>query len=344
MLKTELLQIGGIESMRDINPNTFKDKSILITGASGIIGTHFIYGLVYIYDELKIPLKIYAVVNRGIPDHLTSLMEKKYISFYSGDLTNDLFLSSLPKADYIIHAATYGQPGKFMEFPEITIKLNTTVTLFLLENNLYKDGRFLFLSTSEVYSGLPNPPYLEDQIGTTSPNHSRACYIEAKRCGEAIINIFRQKGVPAVSARLSLAYGPGTRNDDRRVLNNFIEKALINKEIKLMDSGSAKRTYCFVSDAVNMMWKIFFDGKECVYNIGGISSVTILQLARIIGELTNVPVSTPEIKNLTVSGAPEDVRLDLTRFVKEFGEPVFCEIKKGLIKTIEWQSSMYLKN
>ena len=271
-------------------------------------------------------------------------MEKKHVTFYSGDLTDNIFLDSLPKADYIIHAATYGQPGKFMEFPEVTIKLNTTVTLSLLEKNLEKDGRFLFLSTSEVYSGLPTSPYSEDQIGNTLPNHSRACYIEAKRCGEAIINIYRQKGVAAVSARLSLAYGPGTRNDDRRVLNNFIEKALINKEIKLMDAGLAKRTYCFVSDAVNMMWKIFFEGKECVYNVGGVSSVTILELAQIIGELTNVPVIAPEIKNLAVSGAPEDVRLDLTRFVKEFGEPVFCEMKKGLIKTIEWQSSMYLKN
>lgn len=344
MLKTELLNIGGKESLKDINPNNFKNKSILITGASGIVGTHFIYGLQYIYDELKIPLKIYAVVNRGIPDHLTSLKEKKYINFYSGDLTDELFLTSLPKADYIIHAATYGQPGKFMEFPEVTIKLNTTVTLFLLENILNKDGRLLFLSTSEVYSGLPTSPFSEEQIGNTSPNHSRACYIEAKRCGEAIINIFRQKGIKAVSARLSLAYGPGTRNDDRRVLNNFIEKALINKEIKLMDAGLAKRTYCFVSDAVNMMWKVFFEGRECVYNIGGKSSVTILQLANIIGELTNVRVIAPEIEDVAVSGAPDDVRLDLTRFIKEFGEPDFCDIKKGLIKTIEWQSSMYLKN
>jgi UDP-glucuronate decarboxylase len=344
MLKIELLQVGGKESLKAINLTNFKNKSILITGASGIVGTHFIYGLQYIHDEIKIPIKVYAVVNRGIPDHLASLKDKKYVSFYSGDLTDELFLASLPKADYIIHAATYGQPGKFMEFPEITIKLNTTVTLFLLENNLEKDGRFLFLSTSEVYSGLPTPPFSEDQIGTTSPSHSRACYIEAKRCGEAIVNIFRQKGVTAVSARLSLAYGPGTRSDDRRVLNNFIEKALINKEIKLMDAGSAKRTYCYVSDAVNMMWKIFFDGKECVYNIGGISTVTILQLARIIGELTNIPVIAPEMKKTAVSGAPDDVRLDLSRFINEFGEPEYYEIKQGLIKTIEWQSSMYLKN
>jgi nucleoside-diphosphate-sugar epimerase len=342
MLRTELLQEGGKDSLKNIKVDLFNKKTILITGASGIVGTHFVYSLKYLKEALEIDLNIIAIVNRGIPEHFNPLLDKNYITFYCGDLTNESFLNSLPEADYIIHAATYGQPGKFMEFPEITIKLNTTVTMFLLEKRLKQNGKFLFISSSEVYSGLPMPPYDEAQIGTTTPNHSRACYIEAKRCGEAITSIFKQKGVSAVSARLSLAYGPGTKSDDRRVLNNFIEKALLNKEIKLMDSGSAKRTYCFVSDAVNMMWMILFDGTQDVYNIGGISSLTIFELATLIGKITNVPVVKPSVISEGVSGAPEDVRLDLSRFNKEFGELNFCDIQKGLEKTIAWQSSMFL--
>jgi UDP-glucuronate decarboxylase len=342
MLKTELLQIGGRDSLRNIDLKLFNNKSILITGASGIIGTHFMYGLQYVKEKCGISLNIIAVVNRGIAEHLTPLANKDYITFFTGDLTNEEFLSSLPKADFIIHAATYGQPGKFMEFPEVTIKLNTTVTMFLFEKILKKNGKFLFISSSEVYSGLSQPPFSENQIGTTSPNHSRACYIEAKRSGEAITNIFRQKGVSAVSARLSLAYGPGTRSDDRRVLNNFIEKALVNKEIKLMDLGIAKRTYCYVSDAVNMMWKILLEGKHEVYNIGGVSTVSIIQLANLVGKITNVSVSVPNDKSEGVSGAPEDVRLDLTRFISEFGNPSFCDIEKGLENTVAWQKTMYL--
>ena len=342
MLRTELLLEGGKDSLKNIKTDIFKKKSILITGASGIVGTHFIYSLKYIKEVLEIDLNIIAIVNRGIPEHFTPLLDKNYITFFSGDLTNESFLNTLPEADFIIHAATYGQPGKFMEFPEITIKLNTTVTMFLLEKRLKENGKFLFISSSEVYSGLPLPPYNEGQIGTTSPNHSRACYIEAKRCGEAITSVFKQKGVSAVSARLSLAYGPGTKSDDRRVLNNFIEKALLSKEINLMDSGSAKRTYCFVSDAVNMMWKILLEGTQDVYNIGGISSVTIFELASLIGKITNVPVIKPNTISEGVSGAPEDVRLDLSRFNAEFGEQNFFDIQKGLERTVAWQISMFL--
>ena len=229
-----------------------------------------------------------------------------------------------------------------MEHPEITIKLNTYVTLTLLEKVLTKNGKFLFISTSEVYSGLLNPPFREEQIGTSSPLHPRACYIEAKRCGETIVNVYRNKGVAATSARLSLAYGPGTRSGDRRVLNNFIEKALIDKEIRLLDKGDAKRTYCYVSDAVNMMWQILLKGKECVYNVGGFSTVTIAELARFVGEISGVNVVFPENGGVGVSGAPEDVRLDLSRITSEFGKRELVNLETGLRSTIEWQQSLYL--
>lgn len=343
MLNINLLQTGGKAALCDIDPELFRDKTILITGASGIVGTHFIYGLHYLQSKLNIPLDVIAVVSRGVAEHLKPLERLTFVTFVSGDLTDPAVMNSLPTADYVIHAATYGQPGKFMAFPEITIKLNTTVTLFLLEKIIRPDGKFLFISSSEVYSGLPFPPYHESQIGTTSPDHSRACYIEAKRCGEAITNIFRQKGIAAVSARLSLAYGPGTRSDDKRVLNNFIEKALVQKEIRMMDAGTSKRTYCFISDAVNMMWHILLNGTKPVYNVGGRSTVSIAQLAEMIGHITNVPVILPEDSAEGLSGAPDDVQLDLSRYVSEFGEPSFCDMGVGLEKTIEWQSSMFLK-
>lgn len=343
MLKTELLETGGIACLANIDVEMFANKKILITGASGIVGTHFLYSLHHAYTTLGVALQVTAIVNRGIPAHFEPLKKKNFITFLCGDLTDDYFLHSVPQADIVIHAATYGQPGKFMEHPEITIKLNTTVTLYLFEKVLRKDGKFLFISTSEVYSGLPNPPYNENQIGTTSPDHTRACYIEAKRCGEAIVNIYRDKGVSAVSARLSLAYGPGTRSDDRRVLNNFIEKALVGKQIKLLDDGVAKRTYCYISDAVNMMWKILLEGKAAVYNIGGISSLSIVELAKLIGELSGVPVVIPKSENKGLSGAPEEVKLDITRYTDEFGNRNFLDIEKGLKYTIDWQSSMYLQ-
>ena len=342
MLRVDLLESGGRNSLIDVPIHQLENKTIMITGASGIIGTHFLYALHSIQREAGLRIRVIAIVNRGIPEHLVSLSNKDSIEFLVGDLAAESFVNSLPKADIIIHAATYGQPGMFLEHPEVTIKLNTYVTLVLFERVLTQNGRFLFVSTSELYSGLSNPPFSEMQIGTSTPNHPRACYIEAKRCGEAIVNVYRKKGYNATSARLSLAYGPGTRPGDRRVLNNFIEKALVEKEIRLLDKGDAKRTYCYVSDAVYMMWRILLEGKECVYNVAGRSTVTIADLAHLVGKISGVNVVFPDKDEDGMPGAPEDVRLDISRFSSEFGMREFIDLEKGLTNTIDWQRSLYL--
>ena len=140
--------------------------------------------------------------------------------------------------------------------------------------------------------------------------HPRACYIEGKRGGETICNAYRSQGVRAVSARLALAYGPGTRKGDKRALNSFIEKALCQRRIELMDAGKAVRTYCYVSDAVELMWQATLCGRQPVYNIGGHSTVTIGELAKLVGQITGASVSFPQ-QSAEVAGAPEEVRLEL---------------------------------
>ena len=174
-----------------------------------------------------------------------------------------------------------------MENQVKTLKINTIGTFNLLEK-LLPEGKFMFISSSEVYSGLSTPPHRENEIGTTNTTHPRSCYIEAKRCGEAICNAYRAMGIQAKSARLSLAYGPGTRPNDMRVINSFIQKALIQGYINLMDQGLAFRTYCYISDAMEIMWNILVKGKEPVYNVGGFSKVTIAELAKLIGAEINL--------------------------------------------------------
>jgi nucleoside-diphosphate-sugar epimerase len=178
-------------------------------------------------------------------------------------------------------------------------------------------------------------------MGSTTPDHPRACYIEAKRCGEAVVNVYRNKSCSATSARLSLAYGPGTRRGDRRVINNFVEKALLQKKITLLDNGEAKRTYCYVSDAVNMMLRILLEGQESVYNVGGVSSVTIADLARLVGKIVGVNVIFPQHGGGGDSCAPEVVRLDIARYTAEFGEREFVGLETGLRNIIEWQKNLY---
>ncbi|MEK7097218.1 MAG: NAD-dependent epimerase/dehydratase family protein, partial [Patescibacteria group bacterium] len=173
-----------------------------------------------------------------------------------------------------------------------------------------------------------------------------SCYIEAKRCGEAICNAYRAKGVQAKSARLSLAYGPGTKQGDLRVLNSFIQKAIQGK-IEMLDYGEAKRTYCYISDAIEIMWKILLFGKEPVYNVGGFSNITIADLARKIGKYLDIPVVFPKISSDKISGAPVDVSLDMSKVKNEFGKTEYVSLDEGLERTIEWQKKLYqihLKN
>jgi len=313
-------------------------KSILITGASGLIGNYFLACL-RVLSRKKKNGKITAVCGGEYPLYLNDLINYPEIEVVVGDLTDYEFRQKLPMTDYIIHAAGYGQPGRFMENPIKTLKLNTETT-FCLFDKLKNNGKFLFLSTSEVYSGLTNPPHKESEIGSTNTTHPRSCYIEAKRCGEAICNAYREKGFQAKSARLSLAYGPGTKPDDLRVINSFIQKAIKGK-IELLDQGEAKRNYCYISDAVEILWNILFFGKEPIYNVGGISSITIADLARKIGKHLDVPVVFPRISSDKISGAPIDVSLDMTKVKNEFGKTEYVSFDEGLMRTIEWQKELY---
>jgi nucleoside-diphosphate-sugar epimerase len=314
-------------------------KSLLLTGASGLLGTYFLASLRELSRQGYAPSSIVAVIHSEPSSALQPFLAFDGVKVLQGDLADLEFVKGLGQFDYIIHAAGYGQPGRFMENQVKTLQLNTATTLALFDN-LASAGHFLFLSTSEVYSGLPIPPYSENQIGTTNTTHARACYIEAKRCGEAICNAYRERGVKANSARLALAYGPGTRPADRRVINAFIERGITQGKITLQDAGEAKRTYCYVADAVEILWHILLRGQAPIYNIGGFSRTTIAELAEKVGQYLNVPVQFPaEAKAL--GGAPEDVYLDMRLVEAEFNKTQYIAFDEGLARTIEWQKALY---
>lgn len=324
--------------LEKVDLSELKEKSILITGASGLLGTYFLTCLKVLSKKKKIG-KITAICNNKYPIYLNDLIDYPEIEVIEGDLTSYEFCQELPSADYIIHSAGYGQPDRFMENPIKTLKLNTETT-FRLFDKLKTNGKFLFLSTSEVYSGLINSHHKESEIGLTNTTHPRSCYIEAKRCGEAICNTHRTKGIQAKSARLSLAYGPGTKPNDLRVLNSFVQKALQGK-IELLDQGEAKRTYCYITDAIEILWNILLFGKEPIYNVGGFSSITIADLARKIGKYLDVPVIFPKTLSDKILGAPIDVSLDMTKVKNEFGKTEYIPFDNGLETTIEWQKELY---
>ncbi len=335
----ELILEDGHLAVKRFNQDKLKNRSVLITGASGLIGTHLMASLNCMRSEADFPVRVYGVVNNEPEAYFRDIAEFGVSEILRGDLADVYFVRSLPEVDFIIHAAGYGQPGKFLQDPVKTIELNTSVLLGLFEK-LVDGGKLLFLSTSEVYSGVPRPPYRETDIGNTNTDHPRACYIEAKRCGETICNAYRQKGIDAKSARISLAYGPGTKAGDKRVINEFIQRGL-RGDISLLDQGYARRTYCYVTDAVEILWNILLNGSDAIYNVGGSSRVTIRELALKIGDYLNVSVVFPSDVPEGLAGAPEDVSLDMAKAEREFGKSEYVDLTEGLGRTIEWQKLYY---
>lgn len=318
--------------LNKIDFTPLKNKSILITGASGLLGVYLISCLKVIQQKYNI--SVYAWIKNKIQPEFEDIFNFG-CTIITGDICEDFSYTY----DYIIHAAGYGQPGKFMDNKIKTIQINTEGTIKLF-NKLNEGGKFLFMSTSELYNGLDSFSIKENQIGNTNTDNPRSCYIEAKRCGEAICHSFNEKGKIAKIARLSLGYGPGTKKGDHRVMNSLIEKAIKNDYIELLDNGSAIRTYCYITDVIEMLWNILFYSKDTVYNVGGKNNVSILELAEMIGKEFNKEVRKPEISQEMI-GNPKIVNISIEKYISEFNKTNFVPLKEGLKNTIDWQKEIY---
>jgi UDP-glucuronate decarboxylase len=303
---------------------------IVITGATGLLGTHFLASLCLAKEILNLKVEVSGICHSKPSDYTVAIADRGGFS-----LENNM---PCYQSDVIIHAAGYAQPSVFLANPAETIRLNTELTRNLL-NTLRRDGRFLFVSSSEVYSGLIGFVD-ESQIGRTNPYHPRSCYIEGKRCGEAICNAYYQTGVKARSARLSLAYGPGTRNGDKRAMSQFIEQALTTGVIRMNYSGRERRTFCYIRDAVETLWQICLNGTQQVYNVGSPVTASMYDVVQIIAKLTNSKlINYKETEELP--GSPDGFEMNLHLAEQEFDKHYYVNLEQGLRKTIQWQESFH---
>jgi len=331
MKNKNIIDIDCDSILNSINFKNIKNKTILVTGASGLVGIYIVSCLVKLKNNLN--LNIFCCVKNKPTKEFIEIFNQ--CNLIVSDITDENAFSELPNFDYIIHSAGYGQPLKFLEDELKTIKLNTSTTLSLFKK-LKVDGTFLFISSTEVYSGLNDSNILESLIGSTNTDHPRCCYIEGKRSGEAICHIYSRKGYNVKIARLGHTYGPGVKKNDKRVLNSLIDKALIDKKISLLDDGSSVRIFCYISDVCEMLFNILLFGKDITYNVTGNEELSILQLSKIIADKLNVSVDIPFISaNLT--GSPSIVNASNQKYLNEFYKEKFIKIENGIVNTIEWQ-------
>lgn len=331
-----------------LNSTQLKNKTILITGASGLIGSNLVAYLDFLNKREELNLKIIAIHRSSLEKWMPRSAKIRYIQL---DLTeneqalsfgNEQVLSNRNKLlrnlkfQYLIHCATYAQPKKFLEYPKETVSLNIDVLFNLLEQSEKNRAIFLYLSSAEIYGEADRThiPTNEAYFGNVNTLTNRAIYAESKRLAETICYLFSKK-IRIKIARALIAYGPGVKYDDKRVISEFIKKAQEDGEITMMDEGLAQRTFCFITDMIEMLLNIMLSGKEIAYNVCGKDTTTIRGLAKFIARITQAKFNY-KFKERAVKGTPLILTLDNNRYLSEFKKKAFVSLNEGLVITSEW--------
>lgn len=320
MKRTDLLMLGAERVLKLVDLSPLNGARVLLTGATGLIGTH-LFAALMAFGKCKAVTPMY---HRSWPEHLqhmcndqTTPLQANLATFHS--------LLGIRHADFVIHAAGYASPKLFMRSPSDTMRINALATDELVT---HASQRMLFLSTSEVYSGRLGKA---DELcqGSTSTSHPRAVYIQSKKLGEALC-LAREVGRVA---RASSVYGPGLLHNTGRVWEDFIERGL-QGAVTLRDMGRAERPWCYVTDAVAMLFHVLLHGEFKLYNVGAEKVHTIARLAHQAAECAGAVVRFP-LETELARGAPQSVRLDMKRLRDEFWFP-YTSLAKGIAETVRW--------
>jgi len=312
--------------------NKLFNKTYLITGSNGLVGNYLVNLFSLVNHLYKAKIKVYC-----ISKHAPVWKDDRFV-YITQDLSHH-FTFKYP-VDYILHCACYGRPKKFLENELETISLNINATKTLLDTARTNKAKLVFLSTSEIY-GNPPPeeiPTKESYPGNSLTSSSRAAYVESKRLGEALCYIYNRKyDIGSRVARMALVYGPGITIHDERVMGNFMKNASVYKHIKLMDAGKGLRTYCYITDALNMLLKIMVLGKDVIYNVGGTETVSIYKMAQLVASYYGATYEASSASGL--KDAPDIVKLDVSKACNEFGIHTFTPFKEGLKRTMDWNAN-----
>lgn len=256
-------------------------KRILITGGAGFLGSH-------LCDRfIKEGYYVIAMDNliTGDLKNIEHLFKLPDFEFFHCDVSK--FVHVPGKLDYILHFASPASPIDYLKIPIQTLKVGSLGTHNLLGLALAKKARILVASTSEVYGDPLVHPQVEEYYGNVDPVGPRGVYDEAKRFQEAITMAYHTyHGLETRIVRIFNTYGPRMRLNDGRVLPAFIGQALRGEDLTVFGDGSQTRSFCFVDDLVEGIYRLLLSDYHLPLNIGNPDEITILQFAEEIVKLT----------------------------------------------------------
>ena len=312
-------------------------QKVLVTGGAGFIGSHFCGRLLDAgYDVICVDNLI-----TGSKKNIEHLMGNSNFEFLESNVCQPLAISHKP-LDFIFHLASPASPTDYQNYPEETLLTNSIGTLNIL--NLAKNNKvkILIASTSEVYGDPKEHPQKETYRGNVNSFGPRACYDESKRFAEAATYVFFKKyDIDARIIRIFNTYGPRMQRDDGRVVSNFINWALAGLDLKVDGDGSQTRSFCYVSDMVEGIYKAMFeDGtKGEIFNLGNPNEFTILELGKKVIDLTDSKskiVFSEEFRE----DDPMQRRPDISKAQKVLGWEPKVNVAGGLQKTIDYYKSL----
>jgi len=305
----------------------------LITGGAGFIGSHLADYLLALGHE------VIAMDNliTGSLRNIAHLKGKASFSFVNHDVVEPIAVEGA--VDAVFHLASLPSPVDYLGMPIKTLKVGAIGTLRALGLAKAKKARFLLASTSEVYGDPLVHPQPESYWGNVNPVGPRGVYDESKRFAEALTMAYhRTHGMATRVARIFNTYGPRMRLDDGRVVPNFVRQALRGEPLTVYDDGSRTRSFCYVSDLVDGLYRLLMSDEALPVNLGNPREMTILQFAQAVlkasGSHSRIAFIAP--KDQRTQDDPQRREPDITRARTLLGWEPRVSLEEGLAQTIAW--------
>jgi UDP-glucuronate decarboxylase len=327
---------------------SFKDKTILVTGGAGFLGS-------WVCDVL-VEQGAYCIcidnLCSGSTENIEHLMDKENFRFINHDISQPIFfgyshhpngvcVGDIKKIDIVMHMASRASPFEFKDHPISILKSNTLGTMIALGIAKAHNALFFYTSTSEIYGNPPDEeiPTSESYFGHVNPLGPRSCYDESKRAGEAFIKAYElQHEIKTKIVRIFNTSGPRIRYGPKfgRVVPNFIHQAINNLDITVFGDGSQTRSFTYVVDEVEGILKMVHKEEAIgeVINLGNDKEFTILELAKIVLELTGSD-SKIVFKPLPIDD-PQRRCPDLSKAKRILNWEPKTSLREGLRKTIAY--------
>jgi UDP-glucuronate decarboxylase len=303
-------------------------KRVVVTGGAGFLGSHLCDRLIGRGDSVMCVDNLFT----GSKANVAHLLSHPRFEIIRHDVVQPILL----EADQIYNLACPASPVHYQYNPVKTVKTNVMGTINMLGLAKRVRARMLQASTSEVYGDPREHPQKESNWGNVNPIGIRSCYDEGKRVAETLMmDYHRQNGVDIRIIRIFNTYGPRMSVNDGRVVSNFIVQALRNEPITIYGEGTQTRSFCYVSDLIEGMWRLMnTDGLTGPVNVGNPNEFTIRELAEQVIALTG---SRSEIVRLPLpQDDPVQRQPDIALARGKLGWEPTVQLREGLLSTIEY--------